>query len=239
MQKKIKVVLIDDDKHALEYVSLLIKEFFDELEILAQFQSPVEALKAVVTLNPDLIFLDVEMTAMNGLDVLQLLPKEIESKVVMITGKSDYAIEAFRNRAFDYLVKPISRETLDECVERYKKSTALIQRAELNDFLIINRHDKAIFLNKKDIVMLEADGPYTLISSLQEAAIASSKSLGYYELLLDPVLFYKVHRSVIINLNHILEVVKESNGDGVIIMSNKTKIKIGRIKKYEFLRKFT
>lgn len=240
---KIKAIILDDDSQSTKFISNLCKEYFsDDIEIKATFNHPQEALKEFNERIADMIFLDIEMPGFDGFEFIASLPQGTKSKIVVISSFDKYALRAIKNSVFDYLPKPISIKDMRTCINRFNKLRLEQMNPEeetlKDNLLIINRHDKAVFIEVNDILRFEANGSYTEIFMENGGRINSTKNIMYYEGLLERHNFYKVHRSHLINLNKVKELIKY-DGDGVIIMQDNSKIGISRAKKNEFLRTLT
>lgn len=237
MKKKITAIAIDDETQSLEFLNKLVKNYFNnEIEILHCYTDLAIALNFLTENVPDIIFLDIEMPQMNGFDFFKLLPEGHKSKFVVISGKEDFALKALKLSFFDYLTKPISLIDLRNCIEKFKKHQAETVRFEDNATIVVNRQDKAIFIEINHIYYIEASGPYCNIV-YDGKKIATTKSISYFEDKLNSNQFYRIHRSYLINIKQIKEVVK-NEGNGIIILSDNSKLPISKEKKDDFLRLF-
>ena len=240
---RIKAILIDDDIKSIKFFSRLCEIYFPEdIHLVASYDNPIQALEEMGDYSIDIIFLDVEMPKMDGFDFISALSSENKAKVVLVSSHSDYALKAFRFEVFDYLSKPVSIIELRNCINRYDKSMHVpnvFNEDYLKDeLLIINRQDKAVFVVVNDIIRIEANGSYTDIFMENGIRMSSTKNIMYYEERLNNHRFYKVHRSHLVNLSKIKELIK-NDGDGIIVMQDNSKITISRSKKNEFLRTLT
>lgn len=137
---KITVVLVDDEIRALNRMKILLNNF-PEIEILDQIQYPEQALKSIVENEPDLVFLDVEMPEINGLEIAKEINRNnLHSKIIFTTSHNHYAIEAIKNEAFDYLLKPVSINVLKEVIQRYKaKIQSNLNKREIDIIGLISK----------------------------------------------------------------------------------------------------
>lgn len=239
---RIKAIIIDDDIKTLNFLNRLCENYFPEdFQILGCYDNPTLALQAIPDMSLDLIFLDIEMPEMDGFDFIKALSDEHKAKIVIISSHTSYAVKAFKFEAFDYLPKPIAIQDLRNIISRFYKinqvANVFNEDYSKSDMLIINRQDKAVFVELKEIVRLEANGSYTDIFLDNGSKLSSTKNIMYYETKLKRP-FYKVHRSHLVNLNKIKELQK-NDGDGIIIMQDNSKINISRSKKNEFLKELT
>lgn len=240
---RIKTIIIDSDTSNVSALRGIIEEcFFEEINLLATFEHPQVALDWMSEVSIDLIFMEVDYPDMDGFEFIRSIPDDLKAKVVLVCSSDKHAMKAFKHDVFDYLVKPIDYHDFTDCIKRYEKyrrmPSVMVEDFMRNDLLIINRQDKAVFVGVKEIVRLEANGSYTEIYLENGTRYNSTKNIMYYEERLSKQRFYKVHRSHLINLAKVKELLKY-DGDGIIIMQDNSKIEISRTKKNEFLRALT
>lgn len=235
---KFSAIVIDDKSSVIETMDLIINQFLKtELEIVASYTSASEGFKGILEKKPDLVFLDIEMPDINGLELASLLPEDCTSKIVIISGKENYAFKAIKQSVFDYLLKPISVAEIKNVVLKLNKERD-INVAELgvnNNILIINRQDKAVFIELESISKIEANGACSEIY-YHDKKIGSTKSFKHYEEILPKNIFLKIHRSWIVNIHFIKEVIKQ-DGVGYVILKDDSKIELSKIKKDEMMNK--
>ena len=211
-----QAIIIDDEAKGIEILKILLKKCCPDVKVIGQAEEISEAVDILTLKQPDLIFLDIEMSGGTGFDVLE----KIKSKtfhVILVTAHSEYAVKAFRYSVVDYLLKPVDISELKEAIE---KVNILIQEEKKNatherkvdtspvQTLRIPQHHGALFLKMSDIVRLEADGAYTRIYISGNKKYIVSYNIKLFEEHLDMNLFLRVHRSHIINLAKIKKVVK-------------------------------
>ncbi|MDH5380142.1 MAG: response regulator [Cyclobacteriaceae bacterium] len=243
----IKCIIIDDEKLARELLMEYLEEY-DDIEVIEQCSKGVEAVKAINSLEPDLIFLDVQMPGMNGFEVLESL--DHKPFVIFSTAYDQYAIQAFEENAVDYLLKPIDKERFHKAIERVKarmessgsnmeKIARILEERETTKFsshLFVQKSDKYLNLPVTEILHLEASGDYTIISTSDDQFLSSS-GIGRLEGKLDPAIFIRVHRSTIINLSHLKEIEKHFNGGLVVKMKNGKSFSVSRTYAKEIRKK--
>ncbi|MBV5312453.1 MAG: response regulator [Prolixibacteraceae bacterium] len=214
--QKIKAIIVDDEKPSRDVLSNYIQENCPSIAIISECDSVNSAYKAIMEYQPDLIFLDIEMPKGNGFDLLKMF-KTIDFKIIFITAFSEYAVQAFRFSAIDYLLKPIKISELIEAVSKVKQELATnhslqnIQALLNNIYSPINESKSLVIPNSKgysilktnDIILCTADGYCTHFQLTGNKKISSSRSLKFYEELLPVGQFLRVHRSHIINLQHV------------------------------------
>lgn len=235
---KYSAIVIDDTSSVIEAMELIINQFLiNELHIVASYISASEGLKGILEHKPDIVFLDIEMPEINGLELASLLPLNCESKIVIITGKETYALQAIKQSVFDYLLKPISVSEIKNVILKLDRIKNLSDsESEINnDILIVNRQDKALFIELNSISKIEANGACSEIY-YHDKKIGSTKSFKHYEHLLPKNRFIKIHRSCIININYIKEVIKQ-DGVGYVVLKDDSKIELSKIKKDEMMNK--
>jgi two-component system, LytTR family, response regulator len=210
----LRTILIDDEQPARDVVKHYLKEF-PEIEILGEFADGFSGLKAIQEMKPDLVFLDVQMPKLTGLELLDLL--EQPPMIIFSTAYDQYAIKAFEMSAVDYLLKPYSKERFTQAVQKAfaqansgVKQTAqvesLVRTLEENpEFLqriaVKSRH-KVSVVPVDEIVYLEAEGDYVMIHT-RDAKHLKEKTMKYFETHLDPAHFIRIHRSYILNARFI------------------------------------
>lgn len=232
----LKAIIVDDELGARKVLRTLITDFFPQLEITNECSNLPECINAIHSSNPDLIFLDIEMPGYSGLDLYEFLnDNDPNFEVIFTTAYQEYALAAFRLAAVDYLLKPIQFDQLKEAIERFqmhhenktaKRQLQIIQK-HLNDpshqEICISTTEGKYYITFNEILYLEADGSYTLFFLMNGKKITCSRRLKHYEeiLMKDPR-FLRVHRSYLVNREHILRIKK--GDDAHILLVNEVKI---------------
>jgi two-component system LytT family response regulator len=220
MQEDIKVIIVDDEPEARELLITLLEDY-PNIIVTAQSGSVDEALGYITANPPDIVFLDIHMPKKNGFDLTNSMRNlKIKSHIIFITAYDQYAIKAFKHAAFDYLLKPINEEELRDTIIRYQSSTNKVDIVEKMDVLYkaINGTSRLkfttrsgfTFINMHEIVYLEAEGNYTSIYLLNGKEETITQSLGQIEEELSANNFFRINRSVIINLKFIARVNKRN-----------------------------
>ena len=207
---KLRTILIDDEQPARDVVKHYLKDFPD-VEVIGEFQDGFTGLKAIQELKPDLVFLDVQMPKLTGLELLELL--EQPPLIIFSTAYDQYAIKAFEMNAIDYLLKPFSKERFTQALQKAvslagtgKQASgpvlSLVKTLEdspefLQRIAVKSRH-KVSVVPVDDILYLEAEGDYVMIHT-KEARHLKEKTMKYFETHLDPGQFIRIHRSYIVN----------------------------------------
>ncbi len=231
-----KVIISDDEDDA----RLLIQQYiagYPQLQVIKECSNGPEAVQAIDSLEPDLIFLDIQMPGLSGFQVLQKIVHV--PQIIFSTAFDKYALKAFDNNAVDYLLKPYTKERFAQAINKVllnsNKNFESIRN--LSDDLqssytaypekvLVESGSRMISLSVNDIIWIEADGDYTRLHTAQKFYI-SNYGIGTMEQKLNPALFIRIHRSAIINMNLIKEVFKESNGY-YVVLQNGTNHKVGR-----------
>jgi DNA-binding LytR/AlgR family response regulator len=216
MKTPFKYIIVDDEQHAIDLLSTLMKNF-PEFQIGGTFTSSVEAIRFVTINEIDLIFLDIQMPELTGIDFSRkLIELNNNASVIFITAYNEYLLEALHVNAADYLLKPISVYILKEALERYKQRTKKDITESLKKFLESTQRRKLRFNTRNgfitffedEILFIKADGVYCNILLQNEKEITVSQNLGKIEEQLQLPELIKIHRSVIVNANFIFEVNK-------------------------------
>ena len=244
--EQLRAILIDDELSSLQNLQQKLTEFCPDVTIVAASQKPEEAITLIKELQPDIIFLDIEMPRMSGFRLLEALG-ELESEIIFTTAYSHYAIDAIRISAFDYLTKPISISDLQNTIERLarRRQGHIRERIDIlrhsmsdtksqEDKIVIATSEGLEFLVVKNIIRIESSSNYCHIVMMDGKTMLVTKLLKDLEEMLHPYRFYRIHHSHLINLNYIKKYIREDGGQ--VMMINDEKIDISRRKKDEFLK---
>ncbi|MFZ1704027.1 MAG: LytTR family DNA-binding domain-containing protein [Saprospiraceae bacterium] len=240
--KPLKVIIIDDEQPGIDALIWEIENLDIPIEILATFTSPLEARSALDMLHPDILFLDIEMPILNGMDFLKTL-RHISFDVIFVTAYDQYALNAYNLDVMDYLLKPVHSDRLSKTINKHllnRKNNTLKDKMELLqqnlhpqdrfDKLAVNGKDGIVFIHFNHIVRLESSANYTLVYTLNEKHIISKPLIDVERPLLKHS-FYRVHRSHTINLKYINKYIKGRTNQ--IIMEDKSIIPVSPEKKEE------
>ena len=238
----ITTVVIDDEKLALEELSYLLKDY-PEIEVIGSAENGLQAVDLIGKLEPDLVFLDVQMPGLDGLGVIRTLREQSEDMphFVLVTAFDNYAIEAFRMQALDYLLKPVERSRLDETIQRANRIFSENRAAEpvpviprgkdQRTKILVKSAGRSFIVDAQDIVYATIDdGVITIVTSTVEGE-SNYKTIEELQSNLDPETFWRVHRSYLVNINRIREVIPWFKSSYQIRMDDKkqTEIPVSRV----------
>lgn len=240
---KIKSFIIDDELLARKNLRFMLSNFIPEISNVGEFSSVKKAIKEISNLKPDLVFLDIQMPELNGFDLIEITG-ERNFEVIFVTAHNKYGIEAVKAGALDYVLKPVSINELRSAIEKFKRK---FSRKSVNDndkdqnFNIkIPQPHGFVIIDSREITRLEAENNYTRVFTLKGEQFFVCKTIKDFEILLDPEIFLRVHKSSVINLNYLKEFV---NIDGTYVqMKDDMKIQVSRRKIQELkdaIHKFT
>lgn len=240
----IKALLIDDELKARNVLQHYITNFIPAITEVQQVASVDAALELLKTYQPDIVFLDVEMPNKNGFDFLVSLSNP-SFDVIFTTAYNQYAIQAIRFSALDYLLKPVDPDELKAAVDRHiEKKESEEQKKELYGNLVQNIGKKDVkdfriavpstqgvfFFTIEEVVRMEADKSYTHIHLVNKKPFIASKTLKHFEEMLEGFDFIRTHKSHLVNSRHITRI---SNDHDFILLTDGSKIEISRRKKDE------
>ena len=236
-------LLVDDEKLASDELAYLLKDF-PEVDVLATASNGLEALKMIADLEPDLVFLDVQMPGLDGMGVIRKLREKGEPLpyFVMATAFDQYAVEAFRVEALDYLLKPVEKERLASAVERARK--AILEKTKnapaeapapkpslQRSKLLVKSGQRNLIVDVQDVVYATIDdGLITVVASNMEGQ-SNYRTIEELQSNLDPDMFWRVHRSYLVNINRIKEVIPWFKSSFQLRMDDKkqTEIPVSRV----------
>ena len=239
----ISALLVDDEQLAREELSFLLKEF-PEVEILATARNGLEAIKLIEDLEPDVVFLDVQMPGLDGLAVIRKLREKNVPlpHFILATAYDQYALEAFRLEALDYLLKPIEKDRLALSVERAvkvvseKSKTAPaeapaprppVQRTKL----LVKSSNRNFIVDAQDVVYATIDDGLITVVATNVEGESNYRTIEDLQSNLDPDTFWRVHRSFLVNINRIKEVIPWFKSSFQLRMDDKkqTEIPVSRV----------
>jgi two-component system, LytTR family, response regulator LytT len=241
-QATISAIVVDDETLASEELAYLLKEFAD-VEIVATAANGIEAVKLIEDLEPDLVFLDVQMPGLDGMGVIRKLrEKQIPLPYfVMSTAYDQYAVEAFRWEALDYLLKPVEKDRLALAVDRARKGIAERLKAQpeppapkpslQRTKILIKSNHRNFIVDAQDVVYATIDdGLITVVATSLEGQ-SNYRTIEELQSNLDPDVFWRVHRSYLVNIHRIKEVIPWFKSSFQLRMDDKkqTEVPVSRV----------
>jgi two-component system LytT family response regulator len=241
----LKVLLIDDEERATDALRLMIEKTIPEIQQVMVCNDSRKAADMIHAYKPGLVFLDIQMPHVNGFEVLEKMPNK-NFKIIFTTAYNEYAIQAIRFSAFDYLLKPIDIEELQFSVKRflesnddYRQQYELLKNIMYNiqvpssdEFrLALPTKEGVHFLNPADIIRCEAIGNYTKFFVSGNKTYMISKTLGEYDNLLSPHHFIRTHKSHLVNKKFISFI----DHDGFAVLKDNSRVEVSRRRKEEVM----
>lgn len=244
----IRTALIDDQENSRNALKNLLVKYCPEIQIVGEADGVKSGLSLIENVHPDLVFLDVQMTDGTGFSLLEQI-KEYSFKVIFTTAFDHYAVQAIRFSALDYLLKPVDPDELVTAVSRFKdvrinlnsklNFEALLENVKKTNApskkIVLSTVDKVHVLKVEDLVRCESLENYTQFSLINNTRIVVAKTLKEYEELLTEYYFMRVHKSHLVNLNHVINYIK---GDGgYLTMSDGKQVPVSDRKKDELFER--
>ena len=242
-------IIVDDEINAIKSLCWEIEHFVPDIHIIKTFESPETAVDYLENGNqPDIVFLDIQMPEMSGLEFIRRFPNR-EFQVIFTTAYSEFALEALKNEALDYLMKPIDSDDLIRAVNKMKKRNKTVQisdklektikaigNTDAQKEKIKITHDKKVeFYEPHEIIYFSANGNYTKIHLQNRPEVLMSLSLKDVMDLLPEKHFFRIHKSYIVNVHKITSFLKTEN---YIQLNNKITVPLARNRKQEFISKY-
>ena len=250
---KIKAILIDDESSSLRSLTYELSTYCSNVDVMETFQDPIKALPAVRDLKPDVIFLDIEMPKMNGFEFLQSFDV-LNFDVVFVTAYDEFAIKAFEFNAVDYLLKPVLKSKLIQCVQKlsekkereFKKEhlNALLQNVDLGrtsergvlESIAIPTQEGFELIPIQDITFLSAESNYTWMHLVDGKKMLISKTLKDVAGMIHRPSFFRTHKSYFVNLNQVKKYVRGRGG--FLVMRQGGQIPVSRTQRGALMERF-
>jgi len=241
--RRIRALVVDDEPLAREMTREMLGADSD-VEIVAECSNGREAVDAIKSLRPDLVFLDIQMPELGGFEVLASFEPESTPYVIFVTAYDQYAVRAFEVHAFDYLLKPFDNERFDTAWQRVKAQIKVDQSGERDQHilalleelksgprhlerLVIKNGGRVFFLNVQDVYCIESEGNYVRVYDNQKGYLLR-ETISNLEEQLDPKQFRRIHRSAIVKIDRIKEMQPWFHGEYRIIMENGKELTLSR-----------
>ncbi|WP_324495974.1 LytTR family DNA-binding domain-containing protein [Haliscomenobacter sp.] len=233
----IKTILVDDEQDALDILERDLANYCPDVVVIKQFRSAIEAKAAILELRPDLVFLDIEMPEIKGIDLAKSLKDEgFSPAIIFVTAYPQFGAQAFEVDAVDFLLKPVESDRLKQAVEKYMAHNLESQIAELNKkaptYIRISSQSGFDLLQIEDICYLKADGPITRFYLVDKHTVAAGRNLGIFEKALAGQGFFRVHNGYLVNYKFIRQY---DNKESCIVLSTGVKVPVAQQRLRDFL----
>jgi|JI7StandDraft_1071085.scaffolds.fasta_scaffold00110_33 two-component system LytT family response regulator/two-component system response regulator LytT len=222
----LSIYLVDDEEPALKKLQMQLQQI-EGINLLGMNTNGLEAVAAIKELLPDLVLLDINMPLLDGFDLLAQFPERVG--VIFTTAHTDYAVRAFEKSAIDYLVKPFDTGRLLQAIEKARQakfnSTVRTEKSGLDSHIVSKQGDKIILLKQADILCFQAlaNGVY---AKTMHGIFPVSRSMSQLEASLDPTEFIRVHRSYIVQLQHVHEIQRWFGSKLIVFLNDAAKTEI-------------
>lgn len=242
----VNAVIIDDEQDSRDALQLMLETFCPSVAVIGVADSVASGHRLLSDLSPDLVFLDIEMRDGNGFELLnQFASKKTTGfKVIFVTGYDNYAVKAFKYLAIDYLMKPVDPDDLQDAIQKVADSLRYdavqsevfeqIARKEDPDRLVVPGLNHHRVLRFDEISVISANGNYVFFKLTDQSQHLASRNLMYYEQWLPSNIFFRVHKSHIVNLNHVRDI--NSGGDRRVTLTNDLEVPLS-VRKMPLLMK--
>lgn len=231
-----RTIIVDDERLAREELKSLLSKY-GEIEIAGEYKNALEARLAIETQKPDLVFMDIQMPGESGLELLRSIANP--PRTIFVTAFDEYATKAFEVNAYDYLMKPIDPDRLDEVYSRLteeNKTPSSVENSSIlkaGDPILVRDGDRVWFIKIDQVRYFESEGNYVKVH-FDKFKPLILRSLNSLEERLDDKLFFRVNRKFIVNLNHVVNIENWFNGGLQVELSCGTKIEISRRQTIKF-----
>ena len=226
----IKAIIIDDELHSRETTRMMVDAIRNKVEIVGTAVNAIEGVKLIADTQPDLIFLDVQMPEINGIQMLDMVPT-YEGEIIFVTAHDQYAVQAFKKGALHYLLKPLDPDELEEAINRVEKIVKLKSRKSKGNWLSLSTQEGWIVIKKTDIIRVESYKNYSTIVT-NSVPHTISKTMKDVEAILPDDAFYRVHNTHIVHFDFIDKILKSDGGN--VLMQNGDLVPISKGKKKAF-----
>ena len=241
----IKAIVIDDETNNQELICNLLNSYAENIQVVSVADSVESGYKAISEHQPDLVFLDIQMPDGTGFDLLKKFDK-VNFKVIFVTAHQEYAIEAFKYSALDYLLKPLSPSNLISAIKKVEESfnsedlnlklktllSNISEPAKTKRKIVLKTMERIYSVDLNDVIRFESDGGYTKVYLLDGKRIMVSRTMKEFDDLLTDVGFLRVHNSHLVNMNYLFCFEKT---EGHIVMKDDSIVPVSNRKKEQLL----
>ena len=244
-----RAILVDDDPQARRILLALLQEYCPQVEVVGQAEDVPTGVRTIHALNPDIVFLDIEMPGYLGIQLPEFFDNP-SFDIIFTTAHDGYALRAFEIAAIDYLLKPIQIDRLEQAVAKAARNRANPQTASrLLAFqeslqsetgrgkIVLPIAEGYLFVRPDEILYLLADRSYTTIHLLENRQVVVSRTLKEFEQLLTYPCFFRANRSCILNLDHVQQFLRKDSG--TIVMDDNTQFSLSENRREAFLKAFS
>lgn len=246
LHKMIKILIADDEVNVREALTTMVERYTSGFEVIGAVKNLSDASTAIATLRPDILLLDIELGKDNAFDIYKYFPEPF-FKIIFVTSYQQYAVQAFRFAATDYLLKPVDPDLLIEALQRAGNAIdknrladkidnllhSLPQPASKPRKIVLKTSDNIHVVNPDDITYCEASRSYTIFHMVDNSKITVSVTLGEYEELLKTHDFLRIHHSYLLNINYMKRFSKADGGQ--IVLKDNTVLPVASRKKERVL----
>jgi two-component system LytT family response regulator len=246
MNSPLKIFIADDEQRAIDTLSKALTAFFDNIHIAGTATNVKDAYSGILETKPDLLFLDIEMGSESGFQLLEKFDK-IDFHIAFVTAHEEFALKAIKFSALDYIIKPAGIQDLKALILKVEQNPLVKSEAQkvkhmFGNFLQSDKNEHKItvaiaegydFIKVRDILYLKADGSYTIFCLKDGSKLTTSKSLKFFESMLEGYGFFRIHNSTLINLRYIRRINKSAGGSA--IMEDNEEFSISKSRKDEFM----
>jgi two-component system LytT family response regulator len=237
----LRAIIIEDEKEARDALGILLASHFSsQIELIDSCDSVQEGYQSIMNLNPDVVFLDINLPVLGGFDLLERIGK-FSFEIIFVTAYNDYAVKAFRYNAIDYLLKPVSIDELREAINKVIRKHSMPSKYEgaslskvvknASQIIVVPSSEGMLFLNVDDILYCEAQNTNTVIFRADHGSVNIPKTLKEIEDLLQNFDFFRIHRSYLVNFRKIQSYQRKNTT--IKILSGQ-ELPVGRLRKERF-----
>ncbi len=248
MKEKLRTILVDDEPNNNKVLRYELNRYCPEVEVIEVCSSAKSGIKAIVQQKPDLVFLDINMPYISGLEMLEMF-QDPDFDVIFVTAYQDYAVQAFKTCAIDYLLKPVNKDELKEAIKavlknknkenelRYKflKDQVEAFKQKTVEKVMVPTNKGFSFVYIQEVIYCESNDTYSFIHLADGEKLLVMKPLKFLDEMLREFDFERVHRSYLINFKRIKTFVKGDSGG--LVMENDQQIPISKSKRNEFMKR--
>lgn len=243
MKEKYKALLIDDEQLSFPVIEAYLLPY-PNISIVGKLTKSKPAAEKIISLQPDLLFLDIQMPVLNGFALLDAIAGHVNPYIIFTTAHEQYALQAFEFNAIGYLLKPIDREKFDKAIQRFllfkenknendllsgleKLLSSRVSRTDFLEKVMIRDARKIFFIPVTDILYFESAGDYVKVYTAEKNYLING-SLQALEQQLSPLQFMRIHRSHIVNIEAVKEFLPHFNGEYKVVLHTSTVLKMSR-----------